>query len=151
MKKNHKKYLLAVLFCLAIIGTIITFTILNRNKDDVTKASLLEMSGSEFKTKTTAKDDFILVLYADGCHYCESYMPVFETVMTEYNIKAYKMNTSKLTIDEKSYLQTFFIIEGTPTTVFFKKGEETSSLNRINGAVRKDKIISRLQTMGYIK
>ena len=149
--KNNKKYLWVSFLIILLVGVISTIVVLRIQDKKESNYKLVELTGEDFKAKINNKDRFIMIIYKTGCSHCESFMPVFEEVMGEYKLSAYKINTADLSTTDLGYLQSFITVEGTPTTIFFANGEETSSLNRMIGDVAKEKIISRLKTMGYIE
>lgn len=147
--KKKKQIIISGILLVAIVAGGIIFYFKAHPKEQGTK--LTEITGTEFKAKIKTQDSFILVIFKDGCTHCENYLPVFNDIAEEYNITAYKMNLTALSSADYSYLNGFVANIGTPLTMFFEKGTETSSLNRIEGNVSRDKIISRLKIMGYIK
>ena len=113
--------------------------------------TLTEMTGFMFEEAVKNEESFILVIYQTGCSHCEEYMPIFEEVMSKYDVDAYKINLAGLTDQEKGFLQSYVTVSGTPTTVFFEKGSETSSTDRLVGNQSKTKIIKKLKSLGYIR
>ncbi|HOZ89097.1 MAG TPA: thioredoxin family protein [Bacilli bacterium] len=147
--KNKKQIIIIGILLIVIIASGLLFYIKQHSKEQATKFTAI--TGAEFKAKIKAQDSFILVIYKDGCTHCEDYLPVFTDIAQKYNITAYKLNLTTLSSADYSYLNGFVANIGTPLTMFFEKGTETSSLNRIEGNVARDKIISRLKVMGYIQ
>ena len=135
----------------AIAGLIYAGVTINKEKKKSDKY-LVEISIAELQEKIDKKETFILVVTKDGCSYCESYKPVIKDVLEEYDVVAYNINQTKLTTeeDQNTYEELVPNITGTPTTVFFKNGEETTVSNRLVGAVKRDKVVDRLKALGYI-
>lgn len=136
-----KKVFLTIILTL----TLLLFTGCSNNN------SISNLKYSDFQKKIANKESFILEIIQDGCSHCASFTPKFDKVLTEYNIKAYSINLAKMAKAETNELDNNYEIDGTPTVLFFKDGEETSILNRINGDKDRDFIISKLKTAGYIK
>lgn len=113
---------------------------------------LVNVSGEDFKKKIENKDTFILIVGKDGCPFCEQYYPVLISVLEKYNVTAYRINLTKLSAEEKAYLDDIANVSGTPTTLFIADGKETTTLNRLVGSgVTKKTITSRFKSLGYIK
>lgn len=94
------------------------------------------------------KETFILLVTQDSCSHCEEYTPRFKNILKKNNITAYNLNITY--IDEKDYndFKNKYDFKGTPTTMFFVKGEEAITA-RIIGAVNDSKIESSLKSQGY--
>ena len=108
------------------------------------------LSYSELKEKMNNKDTFFFVVIKDGCQYCEKFVPIVEEVLDEYNIVGYKLNYSDLSESDDEAFYSEYGINSTPTTVFVKNGQEVSILQRIEGSVSKEKLISKLKNNGFI-
>ena len=122
----------------------------NNKVDEDNKEYLTEISFNELKEKLNNKEDIILEIVQTGCANCTVFSPRFESVLNEYKIQAYSLNTSYLDEEGKNWLAEYHV-DGTPTVIFFEKGEETSTLKRLIGSQTKDKIISKLKSNGYIE
>ena len=114
-------------------------------------SNLKSLSLSELKEKMNNKETFFFVVEKDGCQYCEAYVPKVEEVLDEYDIIGYVINISDMSASEYEEFDKLFAIDGTPTTIFMTEGNELSILQRIDGNVSKDKIISKLENNNYIK
>lgn len=53
----------------------------------------------------------------------------------------------KLTEDDQKKFKTEYAYNGTPTTLFINDGKEKTAVNRIEGNVSTDKLISKLKVM----
>lgn len=144
MKKTIKILsLFLVLVCL-VVGCD------KEEKNNTNNTYLTEITFSELKEKLNNKEDLILEVVQTGCSNCTVFSPRFEAVLNEYKIQAYSLNISYLDAEGDKWL-TEYGVDGTPTVIFFEKGEETSTLKRIVGSQTKDKIISKLKANGYIE
>lgn len=122
-------------------------------KDEVENENtsyLTEITFSELKTKLDNKEDIILEIVQTGCSNCTVFSPRFESVLNEYKIQAYSLNISYLDEEGDNWLD-LYGVDGTPTVIFFEKGEETSTLKRIVGSQTREKIVSKLTANGYIE
>ena len=115
------------------------------------KNNIVDISFNEFKEKMSNKETFPLYIGHDGCSPCVSYKPILESVVNEYGITLYHLDNSKLTSEEHAELKKYLNISGTPTVAFITDGEEETTINRISGAISKEKTIARFKTNGYIK
>lgn len=113
--------------------------------------SVSKIKYSDFQKKIANKESFILEVIQDGCSHCSEFSPRFDKVLSKYEVKAYSLNLTDLADAERSEFNNNYQITGTPTVLFFKDGEESSILNRINGNQDEDVIVTKLKTNGYIK
>lgn len=144
MKK--KKYLILgiVLLVLIVIGIILNTSNNNSN--------LIKLSYSEILEKVNNKEDFVLCVSASECSHCMSYKPKLKKISNKYNIKIYYTDVDTLTKEEYSEFKNKFSFDGsTPTTIFFKEGEEKTTATRIEGDISMDKTIDKLKKNGFIK
>ena len=132
---------------LAFLGIIIFLFARNRAEEKI----LIELSGEEFREKINHQDSFVLVIVQTGCHFCEEFKPIINEVIREYNLTIYSLNLTDLKDEEKTFLRDVCNAESTPTTIFIVNGEEETSLNRLVGRVSRSTIITRLESLGYIK
>ena len=93
----------------------------------------------------------MLCISANECIHCKEYKPKLKKVANEYNIQIYYLNRDELNDKEYEELKKNFSFDGgTPTTIFFKDGEEKTVATRIEGNVKIEKIIDKLKNNGYI-
>ena len=109
------------------------------------------ISYKELNKKLDNKETFFFVVTRDGCSHCEDYIPKVKEVLKEYNIVGYNLNYSDLSESEDEEFYNKYGISSTPTTVFIKDGKEISILQRIEGNVSKEKLITKLKNNEYIK
>ncbi len=115
------------------------------------KSNVKDLSYSKLKDMISDEETFFFVVVRDGCSFCEKFVPILEEVTDEYEITGYKLNIAKMSEDEYNEFDSIYNVDGTPTTIFIEKGKETSLLQRIDGYVGKEKLISKLENTGYIK
>lgn len=112
---------------------------------------LKNLSYNELNTKLENKETFFFVVTQDGCSHCEDFLPVLKKVLNQYEVVGYNLNLTKMTEKEHEEFDKAFNVEGTPTTIFVKDGEEISLLQRITGEADEEKVIQKLQKNDYIK
>lgn len=109
------------------------------------------ISLSEYNKMIKNKDTFILEVMRQSCSHCEILKPRLEEVAKEYNIniKSIDLDSIKNVIELEEFTEK--TSDGTPTIIFYEKGEEKSVAYRIVGSVTKQKLIEKFKDMGYIK
>ncbi len=142
--RNWKLFLITFLIVILGISLVIIFV----NKDD---SKLNYISVSELQEKINNKESFMLVVSQTGCPHCEQYLPELESALKEYNFPAFVINLTNLNSEDAKTFSNMVKVTGTPTSIFYKNGEETTSLNRINGSVSKSNLVERLKSLGYIE
>lgn len=142
MKKKTIIYIVITI----ILITILTITIIYANK-----SNLIELNYEEIIEKVNNKESFILCISASYCSHCQSYKPKLEKIANKYNIIIYYTDIDKLRKEEYEEFKIKFSFDGsTPTTIFFKEGEEKTTATRIEGDTQIEKIINKLKQNGFI-
>lgn len=146
MKK--KKFL--VIFSIILVVAITVILICNNLYFD--NRNFIKLSYDEILEKVNSKEDFVLCVSASECTHCKSYKPKLKKISKDYDIKIYYTDIDKF--DEKDYDEfkdKFSFDGGTPTTIFFKKGEEKTTATRIEGDISMEKTIDKLKKNGFIE
>jgi len=112
---------------------------------------LEEINYKELSQMVENKESFMLEVMQDGCSACQDFTPRFESILKDNKLKAYKINLTKMTVEERKELDKIANVSGTPNVIFLEEGEEESLLTRISGAVSNDRITNKLKANGYIK
>lgn len=141
---SKTKKILIIIAIILIVTSLIVFLIPKEN-------NLIKLNYTEILEKIENKENFVLCVSASECVHCQEYKPKLKKVAKDYEIIIYYTNTDSFTDEEyETFKKNFSFDGGTPTTIFFKNGEETTTANRINGNVKIDKIISKLKNNGFI-
>ena len=111
---------------------------------------LKEVTYSEFQGMVESKKSFIVVVSQDGCSHCIDYAPRIESILSKNNIEAYDLNITHFSENDYKKFSEKYNFKGTPTTMFFKDGEEEVS-SRLTGSVGDSQIKKALKKQGYIK
>lgn len=111
-------------------------------------SSLEVISFETLKAKINNKESFVV-------YFSDNEKNILETrlsqIKDEYNITAYKVNTTKISSNERLEFQTIVDYE-TPSIVFVIEGLDSSKLSHItNTDTTKKQIIARLKDMNFIK
>lgn len=146
MKNKKRNLLCGIVFSLTFLfGFILVYNLVAKKEE-----KLIEITVPILESKIENKDTFVLVISQTGCSHCQQYLPELEKTLKEVNLNAFVLNVSNITSEEGTTLNKYVNFSGTPTTLFFTNGVETTSLNRIVGYASKTKIKERLKSLGYI-
>jgi len=110
-----------------------------------------EVSLDDLYQKLEKKDSFILTIGSADCSHCASFQPKMETVIKIHQVTVFYIDTSKLDKTEYRKLIQKLNFTGTPTTMFFKDGKETSMSDRIEGDKDIETIERKMKKNGYIE
>ena len=144
MKKNNIIILVASILLIILISFLI---ICNLNSG----GKLIKLSYKEVQNKIDNKETFVLVLSQSTCSHCADYKPKLINIAKENNINIYYLDYDTDTYDTEKILKFFNFDGGTPTTFFYKDGEELSLMDRISGDVSKQTLLNKLKKLEYIK
>lgn len=114
-------------------------------------SNLEKISYKEYKELIKNKETFILEVMSSECSACVTLKPRLEEVASEHNLKIKYIDTLKLNEKELNEFNSEVNVDGTPTIIFYENGVEESMATRLVGAASKNKIISKLKDMNYIK
>lgn len=142
---NKKSFIISICSLILIILFILLFNYYSRPR-------LYELDVNQVKDKIENKESFILCISATYCSHCKKYKPKLEDISKEYRMDIYYIDFDKYSDKEQELFRNYISFDGgTPVTLFIKNGEEETTVNRINGNVSKDKIISKFKSNGFIK
>ena len=142
---NKKNFIISICSLILIILFVIAFNYYSRPR-------LYELDVNQVKEKIDNKESFILCISATYCSHCKEYKPKLEDISKEYRMDIYYIDFDKYSDEEQELFRNYISFDGgTPVTLFIKNGEEETTVNRINGNVSKDKIISKFKSNGFIK
>lgn len=109
-----------------------------------------EISYSGLMEKIDNKDTFAVVFGSSTCSACAKYKINMEKVIKSEQVEIFYVGLDKLSDDDYNKVYSKFVINSTPTTVFFREGVEVSTYNRIVGAANSTEIIKNLKKNGII-
>lgn len=147
--KNKKNIIFGVLvvIIIALILTIVGVIYLKNNKK---YQGVVDLSMATLNEKIANKEDFIMVITQTTCSHCKAFLPILESVAKDYNVTFYDMNITNLQEDERNELSKIVNFTSTPTTIFFKNGEEESTTTRLVGEKSQSQVVTRLKNEGFI-
>lgn len=110
-----------------------------------------EISLEKFHAMIEEKQNFILYMGYEGCHYCQEFSPKLRKIIKKYDldIKFLDVDSQKLTEEEYDNIENITSLSGTPTVVFVKEGK-VKLFPRMVGNMDEDVIIKNLKDNGYI-
>ncbi len=146
MKKRSNIFIgVCIVLLIVVVGGLV-FNRINR------KGEFIELTYSDVMKKIDNKEDLVLCISRTTCSHCESFKPKLEKVAKEYGINLYYIDIDKYSDKEQKEFEGIINYGGsTPTTVFLRDGEESTTSNRINGDASSDRIISKLRSNEFIK
>ncbi len=145
MKKKNIFLIICTITLISLILLIVLYNYFNRSR-------LYELDVNTVIEKINNKDSFILCISATYCEHCKEYKPKLEDISKKYELDIYYIDFDKYSENEQQLFRNYISFDGsTPVTLFIKNGEEETTVNRINGNVSKDKIISKFKSNGFIK
>ena len=98
-------------------------------------SSYIEVTGQDFAEKVLSAPQMVVVDFSsDRSGACKIFDAEFEAVSKEYQES---VTFAKLDVDVNEELTSQWNVDGVPTLVFFKGGQE---INRIKGIVMRDKL-----------
>lgn len=142
-----KKFILAGFFCLCFL--------VGCGSKEITV-----ISAEEAVQRLDNKESMVLVVGSTTCHACQSYDPVLEEIMKNYEelplLKIYIDDEDPIAVEgEEEQVRVHFrelqektvTMPSTPTTLFIKDGKLVDS---IVGNKEYAKVVSKLQSTGFI-
>lgn len=115
--------------------------------DNITET--ISITYDEYQNKIANKESFVLLLWQTGCGHCETFEPILNRVVDQYNIEVYSMNIGLLNDEQYSILKNKTFVTGTPTTVVFKDGVTQSK--KLIGSKDEQTVIDFLVRYGYLE
>lgn len=140
-----KKYLSLIILLIVILTLILISVIFTEDEEKY----IHEITMSEVTEKIDNEETFMLYIRQTNCEHCKEFTPNFLSVLSKNNLESYAIHLDKLNDEDMEIYNNLFDISGTPTVLFFDKGNE--SLIRIEGEVTKATIESKLEATGFIK
>lgn len=158
MKK--KDYILIIVVSLILIGSFF-LPGKKENEDDLARwqhtyentnlasGKINTIDYDYFEASThVSKENIIIYVGSENCSWCQKFKPIFQEVVSEYNLKVLYIDVSTTSDAEYKKVMSMTGATGTPTTVIMNGSKVIDSLNGYN---EKDAIINFFKTNGYIK
>lgn len=101
----------------------------------------VKVTADNFDTEILNFGGLVLAdFYSDSCVPCKRMSPLLAELDEEYE----SVKLAKINVNFSEELAEKYSVMSVPVLIFFKDGEEIS---RLNGAVKKSEIISRIETI----
>src|SRR5712691_10983969 len=100
-----------------------------------TTESYIEVTGQDFAEKVLQAEQMVVVDFSsDRSSSCQIFNPEFAAISKEYQGR---VTFAKLDVDTNEDVISQWNVDGIPTLIFFKNGQE---INRIKGIVMREKL-----------
>jgi thioredoxin 1 len=97
--------------------------------------SYIDVTSQDFAEKVLGAPQMVVVDFSSGrSSSCQIFDPEFAAISKEYQGR---VTFAKLDVDSNEDLTSQWNVDGIPTVIFFKNGQE---INRIKGIVMRDKL-----------
>ena len=104
------------------------------------KGSYIDVTSQDFTEKVLNAQQMVVVDFSsDRSSSCQIFNPEFEAVSKEY---LGRVTFAKLDVDTNEAIISQWNVDGIPTLIFFKNGQE---INRIKGIVMRDKLRRQIE------
>lgn len=147
--------LLIIVGVIALLGGLFYLSEhFGKTQTAVESKQLTTITYEEFNTLLQGSEKEVVVIARPGCSWCQQYKPIMRRVATEYNLDVKFIEDIDALTDEEyaSYLALDTVSQqkggvGTPITLVIQNG---AIVDRIDGYVEEDSIVSFLQAQGII-
>lgn len=106
-----------------------------------------EINIDEYNKLIENKETFILEIMSTKCSACTHYKPTLKKVLDDYDIDIKYINILK---GDNEKINNIAGIDGTPTVIFYKNGEEETVASRIVGSISYQKTVNKFISNGII-
>ena len=111
------------------------------------KSKIQSVSMNELKEKINNKETFVLSISSTD----DTLENTLNSILEQYDFKAYKINLNKLNDEENRYLKLQYDYTD-PSIIFIIEGKDPTILSHIEDtSIRKNMLIERLKDMKFIK
>jgi len=125
MKKENKKAIIFTI-ALAVVALILIVCLVFIELRQNGVIGSIDSSGimKEFNENYNSKDRKVIFFASSSCGYCELQKPILETIAEDYDIEYYSIDSTQLSVKQRSEIIEKLNIEGkTPTTVIVEEGK----------------------------
>jgi len=125
MKKENKKAIIFTI-ALAVVALILIVCLVFIELRQNGVIGSIDSSGimKEINENYNSKDRKVIFFASSSCGYCELQKPILETIAEDYDIEYYSIDSTQLSVKQRSEIIEKLNIEGkTPTTVIVEEGK----------------------------
>ena len=129
MEKQKKKMItFTIILSVIAVALIGVFAFIELRENGVIGSLESNEIMSEFNKIYNGKERTVIFYSSSTCSYCELQKPVFETVVEDYDVKTYSIDSNELSSSQrKEILNKLGIEHATPTIVIVENGKVVAS------------------------
>ncbi len=129
MEKEKKKMItFTIILSVIAVALIGVFAFIELRENGVIGSLESNEIMSEFNKIYNGKERTVIFYSSSTCSYCELQKPVFETVVEDYDVKTYSIDSNELSSSQrKQVLNKLGIEHATPTMVIVQNGKVVAS------------------------
>lgn len=129
MEKQKKKMIIFTVILSVIAVTLIgVFAFIELRENNVIGSLESKEMMTEFNKAYNKKEKTVIFYSSSTCGYCELQKPIFETIVEDYDINTYSIDSNELsTSQRKEILNKLGIEHATPTIVIVENGKVVAS------------------------
>ena len=129
MEKQKKKMIIFTVILSVIAVTLIgVFAFIELRENNVIGSLESKEMMTEFNKAYNKKEKTVIFYSSSTCGYCELQKPIFETIIEDYDINTYSIDSNELsTSQRKEILNKLGIEHATPTIVIVENGKVVAS------------------------
>ena len=150
MSKEKKKSIILTIILIAIaIILLVAFVVSSLRSSGKIGSSDSGKVVSEFEKKFNSKERIVIYYASPSCSFCKLQTPILETIASDYNMKYYYLDSSKLSNSQRNkVLKTLELKEhATPSTVVVENGKVIDS---VVGYVSGTEYVEFLKNVGML-
>lgn len=124
----------------------------DKNESDTSSSSEYEipqLTYKEYLEKIENKDTFVLLVSQTYCSHCINYKPKYSEVISKNNVPGYELDLLTLTEEDFDVFCELVGVDGTPTTIFYRDGQEVTSA-RLEGSKSQEELTEVLKKYKFI-
>lgn len=118
-------------------------------KYDFDEQQLNQLTYNEFLEMINKKESFIVLISQTYCSHCIEFKPTYAKIINKYKLPGYELDLLTLTKEEYKNLMELINVDGTPTTLLYKDGEEIED-SRLIGQKSEEDLIETFKSYNYM-
>lgn len=129
-KEKKKSIILTIILIVIAIILLVAFVVSSLRSSGKIGSSDSGKVISEFEKKFNSKERIVIYYASPSCSFCKLQTPILETIASDYNMKYYYLDSSKLSNSQRNKaLKTLELKEhATPSTVVVENGKVIDSV-----------------------
>lgn len=129
MEKQKKKMIIfTIILSVIAIALMGVFAFIELRENNIIGSLDSQKIMTEFNKAYNKKEKTVIFYSSSTCSYCELQKPIFETIVEDYNVKTYLIDSNSLSSTQrKEVLKKLGIEHATPTIVIVENGKVVAS------------------------